>query len=146
MNDLVKSMKVSLATVFSFYLKAHFFHWNVEGADFYEYHKLFQKIYEDVFDSVDGIAEQIRALDSFAPGSYVRFKELSTVEDETKVPTSAVMVDTLLIDNDKVVAALNKSIELATKHNQQGLVNFLGGRLEQHAKWGWFLRATKKNK
>ena len=77
MEELVKSMKVALATVFSFYLKAHNFHWNVEGPNFHEYHVMFQKIYEDVYASVDVFAEEIRALDSYAPGSFARFTALS---------------------------------------------------------------------
>lgn len=146
MEDLVKSMKVALATVFSFYLKAHNFHWNVEGPNFHEYHTMFQKIYEDVYGSVDVFAEQIRALDDFAPGSYKRFGELSKVADEIKVPTGLVMVERLLADNEIVIEALNEAMKLATTHNKQGLMNFLGERIDQHNKWGWFLRATKKDK
>ena len=146
MEDLVKSMKVALATVFSFYLKAHNFHWNVEGPNFHEYHTMFQKIYEDVYGSVDVFAEQIRALDDFAPGSYKRFGELSKVADETKVPTGLVMVERLLADNEIVIGVLDEAMKLATTHNKQGLMNFLGERIDQHNKWGWFLRATKKDK
>ena len=146
MDDLIKSMKVALATVFSFYLKAHNFHWNVEGPNFHEYHTMFQKIYEDVYGSVDVFAEQIRALDDFAPGSHKRFLELSKVADETKVPTGLVMIERLLVDNDAVIEALNETMKLAQTHNKQGLMNFLGERIDQHNKWGWFLRATKKDK
>ena len=144
MEELVKSLKVSLATVFSFYLKTHYFHWNVEGEGFYSIHKMFEQIYEDVYDSVDPLAEQIRTLQEYAPGSYKRFAELTKIQDQTSVPDCCKMVDELIVDNDKVVEVLNTSIGLATKHNKQGLINFLGGRIEQHTKWGWFLRASKK--
>jgi starvation-inducible DNA-binding protein len=144
MEELVKSLKVSLATVFSFYLKTQYYHWNVEGADFYQYHKMFEQIYTDVYGSIDPLAEHLRALQSYAPGSYKRFAELSKVEDETKVPTGAVMVERLLEDNVKVIEALDASMKLATTHNKQGLINFLGERIEEHNKWAWFLRATKK--
>ena len=146
MDELVKSMKVTLATVFSFYLKTHYFHWNVEGDDFYQYHKMFQKIYEDVYDSVDPLAEEIRACKSYSPGSLTRFKELSKVECELKIPTGRVMVDRLLADNDKVIECLNDTFKLAQKENKQGLMNFLADRLDKHAKWGWFLRSTEKER
>lgn len=144
MEELKQSLKVSLATVFSFYLKAHNFHWNVEGVNFYEYHKLFGDIYEDVYESVDVLAEHIRALDSYAPGSFKRFTELSKVEDEINIPTAKKMAVKLLADNEKVIEALNEAFKHAEKHNKQGLMNFLAARLETHAKWSWFLRSTTK--
>jgi len=144
MEDLTKSLKISLATAFSFYLKAQYFHWNVEGADFYQYHKMFGDIYEDTYTSIDALAEHIRALQSYAPGSFKRFAELTKIDDETKIPDGDEMVDHLLSDNDKLIEALDSTMKLATAYNKQGLINYLGARIEQHNKWGWFLRATKK--
>lgn len=146
MDELVKSLKVSLATVFTFYLKVHFFHWNVEGEDFYQYHKLFEKIYEDVYDSVDPMAEEVRALNKYVPGSLSRYGELSKVEDETKVPTGAKMVERLLADNDTVIKCLLDTCDKAQEQNQQGLMNFLADRIDKHKKWSWFLRSTQKGK
>lgn len=144
MEELVKSLKVSLATVFAFYLKSHNYHWNVEGADFYQYHKLFEKIYENVQESIDGFGEQVRTLNAYAPASFARFVNLSKIKDETKIPTGSVMVDRLIADNDVVIEQINETLKLAEKHNKQGMMNFLAGRLEQHEKWAYFLRSTKK--
>ncbi len=69
MDELIKAMKIAFSTEFSFYLKAHYFHWNVEGPDFQEYHKLFETIYEEVYESIDPFAENIRKLGSYTPGS-----------------------------------------------------------------------------
>ena len=71
LSDLLKQL---LASNFAYYLKAQFFHWNVEGRDFYEYHKFFQDIYEDAYSAVDTIAESIRTLDSYAPGKKKKHK------------------------------------------------------------------------
>ncbi|TFG94053.1 DNA starvation/stationary phase protection protein [Candidatus Thorarchaeota archaeon] len=144
MEELVKSMKVTLATVFSFYMKAQNYHWNVEGPDFFQYHELFGKLYADVYGSVDQMAEEIRALQSYAPSSYKRFADLSKVEDELKVPTCSTMVERLLADNDIVIECLNDSFKHAETHNKQGLMDFLANRIDQHNKWGWFLRSSKK--
>ena len=144
MSDLGNSMKVVLADTFGMFLKTWNFHWNVEGPNFAEYHKLFGDIYEELFGAVDAVAEQIRSLDEYSPGSYARFKELTTVEDEVKIPTATVMIEKLLATNDQVIASLNKAMEQAKIANNEGIVNFLGGRLEVHGKHGWFLRATSK--
>lgn len=147
MSELGNSLKVVLADTFGMFVNTWNFHWNIEGPHFYEYHKMLGKIYEELFEAIDGIAEQIRALDEYAPGSYTRFKELATVDEETKIPTASNMIDKLLATNDKVIASLNAAMEQAKIANNEGVINFVGGRLETHAKHGWFLRATgKKNR
>ena len=69
MDELHKAAKVAFSSTFAFYLKAHNFHWNVEGSNFPQYHKFFQKIYEEIWGTTDDIAEHIRSLGAYAPGS-----------------------------------------------------------------------------
>lgn len=144
MSELVESLKVVLADTFAFYLKAHNFHWNVEGKNFSEYHSFFGGLYEEVFGAVDSVAEQIRTLDAYAPGSFSRFKELSTIEDELKIPTPDRMITKLISDNIKVINSLNKAHEAASKENKYGIVNFIEDRLMNHEKHGWMLRSFAK--
>lgn len=144
MNELVKALKIAFSTEFSFYLKAHYFHWNVEGSDFLEYHDLFGKIYEEVYDSIDDFAENIRKLGSYTPGSYARFSMLSQIEDETNVLPKDQMLAELLSDNEKVLKVIKLVYDLAEREGQHGLSNFLAERLDAHQKHGWMLRASLK--
>jgi len=144
MNDLKVKLKETLATVFSFYLKTHMFHWNVEGPEFYQLHKMFEQIYEDVYDSIDPLAEQIRAIGSYAPGSLKRYVELSKIQDEVSLSTPAAMVTKLIADNKIVIETLNAAFMEAEKQKQQGLMNFLADRIDKHHKWEWFLTASNK--
>ena len=88
---LADLLKTYLASTFSYYLKSHMFHWNVEGPDFGELHGFFSQIYEDAFDAVDPIAEFIRTTEEYAPGSLGRFQELTQIQDQTKVPRARLM-------------------------------------------------------
>ena len=72
MEELQKAAKIAFASEFSFYLKAHQFHWNVEGINFKQLHDLFGGIYEEVYDSIDNFAEKIRSLGTYMPGSYTQ--------------------------------------------------------------------------
>ena len=145
MNDLIQQMKVVLASNFAMYLKAQNFHWNVEGPNFSEYHALFGNIYEDIHGSVDEVAERIRTLDQYAPGSMSRFAQLSVVDDQINIPTSRAMIQELLSDNIKVIAELTKAFNLATKAGKEGLADYFAGRIDVHEKHGWMLRATLKS-
>ena len=143
-KELIDAMKVALADTFAFYLKAHNFHWNVTGPNFAQYHEFLGDLWQEVFTGVDLIAEGIRTLDAFSPGSFSRFKELSTIEDETKVPEALAMLSKLSDDNEKVIASLHKAYMLAEKDMKHGISNFLQDRITAHEKWGWMLRSFKK--
>lgn len=144
MDELKKQLKETLATVFSFYLKAANFHWNVEGPDFYQYHELFNDIYTDTYGSIDPLAENCRKIGTYTPASYKRFSELTQIEDALEPISASAMLERLHADNLVVIESLNKTFAEAQKHNLQGLMNFLADRIDQHQKWSWFLRATNK--
>lgn len=144
MSDLAKAAKIAFASEFSFYLKAHNFHWNVEGVNFKQFHDLFGDIYEEVFESIDPFAEQIRALGSYMPGSYTRFSMLSQIDDETDILDAHSMVATLLADNEKMVELLKMVFKLSEENSTYGFSDFIAGRIDAHSKHGWMLRSILK--
>ena len=144
MDKLINSLKVTLGTAFNLYLRAHACHWNVEGIHFPELHHLFEQIYQDLWNSVDDIAEQIRQLDAYAPSSMERMIELSRVKSNNEVMAAHDMLIMLLQDMETLMATLTEAFHLASNENKQGLANFLAERVESFSKWRWMLRATAK--
>lgn len=145
-NTLADSLKIVLADTFAFYLKAHNYHWNVEGENFNDYHAFFATLYNETWAATDVIAEHIRTLDEYVPGSLGRFYQLATISDETNIPTAINMVRKLEEDNKKVLASLAAAHEQAEKSNKIGITNFLEERIDIHDKHGWMLRAIAKGK
>ena len=144
MDELIKAAKIAFATEFNFYLKAHYFHWNVEGPDFKEFHDLFGDIYEEVYGSVDAFAENIRKLGGYTPGSFTRFSMLSQIDDELNVPPAAHMTAELLSDSEKTSKVLKIVYDLAEQAGKHGFSNFLAERMDAHDKHSWMLRSTLK--
>jgi len=144
METLQEIMKKVLADTFALYLKAHNYHWNVEGVNFSQYHQFFGNLYEELHDAVDPIAEEIRSLDTYAPGSFTRFMELTEIEDETTVPADVEMARRLMTDNEKVIATLSIAFKLANQLDKQGLADFIAGRIDIHNKHQWMLRSITK--
>jgi starvation-inducible DNA-binding protein len=140
-KTLIEQMKIVLATNFSFYLKSQYYHWNVTGPNFAQYHDFFGKIYEEVHDSIDPIAEEIRKLGSFAPGSLGRFADLTKIEDETTIPETAIMFARLARDNDVVIRELYAAIKVANDINAQGTADFIAGLIGYHEKLRWMLKS-----
>jgi len=143
---LSDNLKVLLASVNSLSIKAQNFHWNVEGDNFPQYHDFFGNFYEEVYSAVDKIAEYIRTLDSYAPGSLTRYAELTIIEDQTKIPRPNLMFAELLSDNGKMIDLLNGCFVSAEEENKQGIANFIAERLDAHEKHSWMLRSILKNR
>jgi starvation-inducible DNA-binding protein len=142
---LTEDLKVLLASVNSLSIKAQNFHWNVEGASFPQLHVLFEKIYDEVYDSIDTFAEQIRALQMYTPASLQKFSMLTKVEDENAEGMDAgQMVAELLQDSEKMAGIFKLVFAMAEQAGDHGLSNFFADRQDAHKKHSWMLRSTLK--
>jgi len=141
---LIDELKKVHADAFTFYLKAHFYHWNVEGPNFPQYHDFLQNLYQEVFTSVDTLAELIRTLDSYAPGTLTRFKELTSIEETDDVPDAKTMMTRLLQENNILRASLLTAYTTADTTGEVGIANFLQDRIQAHEKHSWMLRSIIK--
>jgi len=146
MDELSQALKVVLANHYAFSLKAQNFHWNVEGPDFKQYHDLFGEIYEEVYGSVDTIAERVRTIGFYTPGSFRRYLELSQIEDQVEIPNSRSMIEKLLADISTVQTSIKVCYDLAEQNSNHGLSNLMAERQDAFAKHAWMLTATLKNR
>jgi starvation-inducible DNA-binding protein len=144
MEELIQKLKVSLADSVAFRLKTQQFHWNVEGPDFYEYHLLFQRIYEEVDGAIDTFGEQIRTLDGYAPLSPKRISELSNIKESEVTMKPLEMVRVLYYDNNMVLNTILDTYRIAERFNELGLSNFLQDRLTAHKTHLYLLRSVLK--
>lgn len=133
-QQLADNLKSLLAETFSLYLKSHHYHWNVMGPDFAQYHDFLGELYKEVHGAVDMIAESIRVLGELAPGNLGS-------QDVSTYTNPLMMVNDLMMDNEKVIASLNNSYKLAESMNRLGISNFLQDRLTAHEKHHWMLQA-----
>ena len=139
---LADALKTLLATSYAFVIKAQNFHWNVEGPDFPQYHKFLGDIYSEVYDNaIDQTAEYIRVLGSYTPGSITRYSELSQIPDQTKIPRAELMIHELAADNAKILEMWKSAFPIAEQENEQGIADFIAGRIDAHGKHGWMLRS-----
>ena len=141
---LVDDLKKLLASNFSLYLKASQFHWNVEGVNFPQYHEFLGDFYSEIYDSIDRVAEYVRALNEYAPGSLAKFSELSLISDQDGVPDSLGMMRELASNNLVMLGFLKELFNTAVEANEQGIANFIAERIDAHEKHGWMLRSVLK--
>jgi starvation-inducible DNA-binding protein len=131
-----------LADTYTLYLTTHNFHWNVTGPMFNTLHAMFMQQYTDLWGSVDLVAERIRALGHFAPGSYAAFGKLASVPDVPAQPPKAMeMVRVLVKGHEAVARTARELVPTAEKAGDEATLDLLTQRLDFHEKTAWMLRS-----
>lgn len=130
-----------LADTYTLYLKTHNFHWNVKGPMFQTLHLMFETQYNELWTAADVIAERIRALDVYAPGSYTQFGKLTSIAEETGVPDWKGMVEQLVDGHEAVARTARETFRAADKADDQPTADLATQRMQQHEKTAWMLRS-----
>jgi len=142
MSQTAEQLRIVLANTFKLYFTAHSFHWNVRGPLFHSMHQYFGGLYTQVFAEVDTVAEQIRALGEMAPGSLSELLAPAPPEANHTVPYDvAPMIAELIGLNEEVLESLYRAHDAAAEEQHDGVVNFIEGAIDAHAKIAWQLKA-----
>ncbi len=137
-----KGLSRLLADTYTLYLSTHNFHWNVTGPMFSTLHAMFEQQYTDLWNSVDDIAERIRALGHFAPGSYSAFGALTSLPEAPAQPPSAMEMVAILVNGHETVARTARElVPAAEKARDEPTLDLLTQRLQFHEKTAWMLRS-----
>jgi starvation-inducible DNA-binding protein len=130
-----------LADTYTLYLKTHNFHWNVTGPLFNTLHLMFEQQYTALALAVDEIAERIRALGFFAPGSYSAYARLSSIKESEEVPSAEDMIRELCADNEAVARTARLVFPATEAAHDEPTADLLTQRLQIHEKTAWMLRS-----
>ncbi|MCU0270093.1 MAG: DNA starvation/stationary phase protection protein [Acidimicrobiales bacterium] len=141
-QEIADGLSRLLADSYSLYLKTHNFHWNVTGPQFTSLHLLFEQQYNELALAVDLVAERIRALGFFAPGSYQAFSALSSVADAAGVPDAQDMVRELVAGHEQVARTARSVFPAVEAAHDEASADLLTQRLQVHEKTAWMLRST----
>lgn len=143
-ESIAKTLKHLLADTYTLYLQTHNFHWNVEGPLFRDLHLMFEEQYTEMATAVDVIAERIRTLDVYAPGTYKEFADLSSIKEVDGVPDGTDMVDILRRGHEQVVKTCRDVLEQAQKGDDESSIALASDRMRVHEKTAWMLRALNR--
>jgi len=130
-----------LADTYSLYLKTHYFHWNVTGPMFNTLHLMFEAQYTELALAVDLVAERIRSLDVYAPGTYSQFAKLTSIAESKGVPKANDMIAELVAGHEAVCRTARSVFPAAEKASDEATNDLLTQRLQLHEKTAWMLRS-----
>jgi starvation-inducible DNA-binding protein len=141
-QELAEKLSELLGSSVVFKFEAQGFHWNVRGPEFYQFHKFFGKIYEDIDSSIDPLAENIRKLGYDAPRTLEDFISLSCIDSKPTSYDPIAMSAALYTNLMLIQAKYDYAFKVAEACNKQGVADFLAGRIDMMDKWAWQLRTT----
>lgn len=130
-----------LADSYTLYLKTHNFHWNVTGPMFQTLHLMFEQQYTELATAVDLIAERIRALGVYAPGTYAEFARLTSIKEPAGVPNSREMIQQLVDGHEAVIRTARSAFAAVEKASDEASADLLTQRMQLHEKTAWMLRS-----
>lgn len=140
-NNIINNLNELLANSYILYLKTQNFHWNVTGPLFDTLHKLFQSQYSELAGAIDIIAEQIRILGEFTPGSFEQFKNYASVKEETNIINYKEMITQLITDNNTLIYSAKNLINSSKSSNDDATMDLAIERVRVHSKTVWFLKS-----
>lgn len=140
-SAVVEQLKTVLATSYALYLQTQNFHWNVRGMHFHSLHELFQSQYEEYAEAVDVIAEHIRTLGEFAPGTFADFSSMSQLDQTPGDIDSQAMVETLVSQTEHLIGLLNQTAQMAGDESDLETEDLMIERLRAHQKHLWMLKS-----
>jgi len=140
-KNIAQGLSHLLADTYTLYLKTHYFHWNVTGPMFSTLHLMFETQYTELALAVDLIAERIRALDVYAPGTYRDFAKLTSIKETESIPKAQEMIKELVVGHEAVCRTARTVFPAADAAADEATADLLTQRLQLHEKTAWMLRS-----
>lgn len=140
--DLQTKLEEVFAANFVSYYRTHVAHVNIQGRNFYQDHKLLQKIYEYFQDNIDTLAEKLRTIRATMPNDLMTVLQLSPIMD---FPTVGDSIDLFASVDEALEAMIDQYKELnevAEDVNYIDISNFAQDQIGQLAKFRWMVEAT----
>ena len=138
----VAALKRVLAETYALYTKTHGYHWNVTGPHFQSLHAMFMEQYTELWTALDELAERIRALGHFAPGSSGEMLESATIAADNEIPDAPGMITNLVHGHETLARALRDGIKASEAAGDDVTVDLLIQRATISDKTAWMLRST----
>jgi starvation-inducible DNA-binding protein len=141
---IAQGLSKLLADTYVVYLKTHNFHWNVEGPMFQTLHQMFMEQYTETWNAIDLIAERIRSLGEYAPGTYREYSKLTRIKETDGVPKAEQMVQLLIEGQEAIVRTARELLPIADEAGDEPTLDLLTQRMQVHEKNAWMLRSLLK--
>jgi starvation-inducible DNA-binding protein len=137
---IVEALNPLIADSYALYLKTKNYHWHLAGSHFRDYHLLFDEHADQIFASIDPLAERVRRIGGTTIRSIGHISQLQTVEDDDDDFVSPEqMINRLIEDNRQMAATQRNAIKVCDDNRDAATASILETILDETEKRTWFL-------
>ena len=122
------------------YVKTKNFHWHMSGPNFRDYHLLLDEQGDQIFASIDPLAERVRKLGRKTLHSLGEISKLARIKDNDAdfVEPYDMLVE-LMEDNKAMAAAMREAHECCEDNKDSGTASLLEVYIDETERRTWFL-------
>lgn len=142
-QGVIDLLNRDLSDAYLLLIKTKKYHWDVVGPQFRSLHQLWEEHYTALTETIDAIAERVRALGGYPVGTAEGFLKYASLKEQAgTLPTAYQMVDNLVNDHEQVIRNLRQHVDQCDEQfGDQGTADFLTGLMEGHEQMAWMLRS-----
>jgi starvation-inducible DNA-binding protein len=142
-QGVTELLNQDLANSYLLLIKTKKYHWDVVGPQFRSLHQLWEEQYETLTETIDALAERVRALGGYPIGTAAAFLKYGSIqEQEGTLPNAYGMVENLVADHELVIRNLREHVDRCEEeYHDAGTADFLTGLMEGHEEMAWMLRS-----
>ncbi len=142
-QGVINLLNQDLADAYLLLVKTKKFHWDVVGPQFRSLHQLWEEQYTALTESIDSVAERVRALGGYPIGTMEGFLKIASLKEQpNNIPLATEMVAHLVNDHEQVIRNLRDHVDQSSeKFHDEGTADFLTGLMEAHEQMAWMLRS-----
>jgi len=124
------------------YFRSHVAHVNIVGRNFASDHKLLQKVYEDLQEQIDKLAELLRTLGEFMPNDIYGVLDTSEITTDAIEGKADVLISRVYDDLVTLKECYEELMTVADEEGHKEIANYAQDRILALAKHIWMLSAT----
>ena len=138
-NKVIDSLQVLLADLQVYYTNLRNFHWNIKGRGFFQLHEAFEKMYDDVNEKVDEVAERILMLGGVPENKFSNYLKVARVKEEDVQSDGMKAIENILETIGHLIVEERKIIEIAGDNKDEATVSMMSNYLVEQEKSVWML-------
>ena len=142
-QQITDALNPLVANAFALYVKTKNFHWHMSGSHFREYHTLLDKQGDQIFESIDPLAERVRKVGGTTIHSISQISALQTIKDDNDefVPAGE-MLRRLMEDHAHYAQMIRSAHEVCERCHDFATTSLLENVLDETERRKWFLFET----
>jgi len=144
-NAVATALNKILADTFVLFVKTKNFHWHVSGPHFRDYHLMFDDQSEQIFATIDDLAERVRKIGGTTLRSVGQISRLTMLsENNADFVEPHEMLTELIADHKKIVVSMRSAHQLAEEHEDVATASLLENFIDGAERRLWFLFETSR--